>query len=185
MERVMAKSPTETLAQMIELLTPLDSENRRRLIGATLTFLGEEPVKSKRVNEEPVDEDAEDASLSVRARTWRKQNGLSMEQLQQVFHITDGKVEVLGVPGASNKDRTINAYVLSGLARYIGSGELKFDDKSARDICSTSGCYDGTNHSTYLKTKGNLFTGSKDAGWALTMPGLKHAADLIKVQSSQ
>ena len=179
----MAKNQTEVLAQMIGLLTPLSSEDRQRLVGATLTFLGESPAILKKTSEERNEDDVENVPLSVRARTWRKQNGLSMEQLEQVFHITDGKVEVLEVPGGSNREKTINAYVLAGLARYLVAGELKFDDKSAREVCSTSGCYDNTNHSTYLKAKGNLFTGTKESGWALTTPGLKHAADLVKARA--
>jgi hypothetical protein len=168
---------------MIELLTPLSSEDRQRLVGATLTFLGENSAISKRADgsEDAVDE----GSLPPRASTWRKQNGLSMEQINQVFHIIGDKVEVLEVPGASNKEKTINAYVLAGLGRYLVSGDPRFDDKFARDVCSTAGCYDGTNHSTILKTRGNLFTGDKGAGWTLTSPGLKQAADLVKALTKQ
>jgi hypothetical protein len=178
-----AKSQTEILSQMIELLMPLSSEDRQRLVGAALTFLGENSTVLRRTGEDQGGE--EDNGLSARARTWRKQNGLSMEQLEQVFHIAEGKVEVLEVPGASAREKTINAYVLTGLANYIGSGESKFDDKSARHVCSTSGCYDNTNHAAYLKAKGNLFTGTKDLGWSLTTPGLKHAADLVKALTKQ
>ena len=65
------------------------------------------------------------------------------------------------------------------------SGEAKFTDKDARDVCSSAGCYDATNHATTLKAKGNWFTGTKDKGWALTAPGLKHAATLVKSLASE
>jgi hypothetical protein len=175
------KSQTEILSQMIELLTPLKSEDRQRLIGATLTFLGENSPISKKLDGDEAHGD--NTALPARANAWRKQNGLSMEQLNQVFHLDGDKVEVLGVPGASNKEKTINSYVLAGLGKYLASGEAKFDDRFARDVCSMAGCYDRTNHATYLRAKGNLFTGDKDAGWIVTAPGLKHAADLVKAST--
>ena len=179
----MTKTQTQILSQMIELLTPLSSEDRQRLVGATLTFLGENSVVSKRSSGD--ESDGDETALPARTNTWRKQNGLSMEQLNQVFHVVGDKVEVLEVPGASNKEKTINAYVLAGLGKYLVSGDPRFDDKFARDACSTAGCYDGTNHATYLKSKGNLFTGDKGAGWTLTSPGLKQAADLVKTLAKQ
>jgi hypothetical protein len=180
----MAKAnQTEILAKIIELLTPLSSEERQRMVKASLTFLGESQLSATRAQNEQTDEDAnQDLGLPVRVRSWLKQNGILTDQFQQVFHVVNDEVEVIAsaIPGASTKERTINAYVLAGLAKFLISGEMKFDDKFARDVCSKSGCFDATNHSTYLKARSNLFTGSKDAGWALTAPGLKHSADLVK-----
>jgi hypothetical protein len=174
----MPKSQTEILSQMIELLTPLNSDDRQRLVGATLTFLGENPIASKKAG---IDEVAvEESTLPPRANAWRKQNGLSAEQLNQIFHIAGDKVDILSIPGASNREMTINAYVFAGLGKYLASGDPKFDDRFAREVCSNAGCYDATNHAAYLKARGNLFTGDKNGGWTLTSPGLKHAADLVK-----
>lgn len=181
----MAKpTQTQVLAQIIELLTPLNSEERQRMVKASLTFLGEGSLGAERAPDEllgPEDIGGR-LALPLRARAWLKQNGLTEHQLEQVFSFSDGKVELNATesPGASNKERTVNAYVLAGLLRYLASGEQKFDDKSARVLCSDAGCYDSTNHATYLKSRSNLFTGTKDAGWVLTGPGLKHAADLVK-----
>jgi hypothetical protein len=173
---------TDILAKFIELLAPLSSEERQRMVRASLTFLGEEPSNELKLPEMKADQGGDDElDLPIRARAWFKQSGLVSEQLQQVFHFADGKVDVIAsdIPGSSTRVKTINAYVLAGLAKYLASGELKFDDKSARSVCATSGCYDPTNHATYLKAKGNLFTGSKD-GWAMTTPGLKRAIELVK-----
>jgi len=180
----MAKAnQTEILAKLIDLLTPLKSEERQRMVNASLTFLGDQvsgQIKSAEMRTE-VGDDNDDLNLPIRARAWVRQIGLTSEQLQQVFHFADGKVDVIAsdIPGSSAKVKTVNAYVLAGLAKYLASGDLKFDDKLARSVCATSGCYDNTNHATYLKAKGNLFTGSKE-GWAMTSPGLKHGAELVK-----
>jgi hypothetical protein len=180
----MAKiNQTEVLGRIIELLTPLASDDRHRIVNASLTFLGEHRGGAKGLQEEGQDQDSgDDLGLAPRAGMWRKQSGITPEQLQQVFHVSDGKVDVIAseIPGASTKERTVNAYVLAGLAKYLATGDPKFDDKSARSVCSTSGCYDNTNHATYLKARGNLFAGTKDAGWSLTTPGLRHAAELVK-----
>jgi hypothetical protein len=173
---------TEILAQVIELLTPLNSEERQRIVQASLTFLGEKSTGLPTRLSSDITDGEEDVDLPIRARGWLKQNGILIEQIQQVLHLSSGQVEVIAsdIPGSSTKERTVNAYVLAGLAKFLLSGEMKFDDKFAREVCAKSGCFDATNHSTYLKGRGNLFTGTKDAGWALTAPGLKQAAELIK-----
>lgn len=70
--------------------------------------------------------------------------------------------------------------MLVGIAKLLSSGDPSFDDKSARALCETSGCYDSANHAASLRDKGNEFTGTKDKGWTLTTPGLKRGAILIK-----
>jgi len=91
-------------------------------------------------------------------------------------------VEIIidSAPGKNQKTQTINAYVLTGIAGLLRTGEPKFDDKTARATCRKLGCYGGTNHATYLKKPGNILTGSKAKGWALSGPGLKAGAELIK-----
>ena len=68
-----------------------------------------------------------------------RQNGLSWAQIQQVFHIADGAVEVIApeIPGGSDKEKTYVAYVLLGLARLLESGNPFFDDKGARALCES------------------------------------------------
>ena len=86
------------LVQLTDLLEPLTSEERQRVVSAALMFLGETPIASARLaaNDESVtgDEDG-DLKLSLRAKTWLKQNGLSFSELQQVFHFDGENVEVI------------------------------------------------------------------------------------------
>jgi hypothetical protein len=180
------KKTTEIVAEIVELLTPISSDERFRVIQASLTLLGETfPVSPQRAGGDSGDPEEnaghEMSTLPVRVRTWSKQNGVSPEALEQVFHVESGSAEVIAgeIPGRNKKEKTLNAYVLAGLAKFLSTGNTAFDDKSARALCESSGCYDLANHSTTIKNRGNLFTGTK-SGWNLTAPGLKHAAALVK-----
>lgn len=184
----MSKKSTEIMAEIVDLLSPLPSEDRHRVIQAALLLLGESAVptiaKLKSGDAQhrgDGDGDGNDDGWSAKTRTWVRQNGLTRDIIDQVFHEKDG---VFGVivepPGKSQREKSINAYILTGIATFLASGEPAFDDNSARDLCITSGCYSGTNHATYLKDRGNDFTGSKETGWSLTSPGLKRGAALLK-----
>ncbi len=176
------KSITDIVAAIVGHLTPLESEDRRRVIHASLVLLGESPL-SANVSGNSIPEEAKDESsveLSARGRAWIKQSGLSTDQVQQLIHSSPEGVEIIAseIPGKGNRDKVRNAYVLLGAAKLISTGEAKFDDQEARSLCERYGFFDGSNHTKYMKG-GNEFTGSKDKGWTLTAPGLKHAATLI------
>jgi hypothetical protein len=106
-----------------------------------------------------------------------------MEQLEHSFLIKNGSAEIIAqIPGGSNREKVRNAYVLVGIANFLRTGDQKFDDTDARSLCERFGIYDSTNHSKYMKG-GNEFTGSREKGWTLTMPGLKVGANLVKEAS--
>lgn len=115
------------------------------------------------------------------AKIWLKQSSLSLPDLEEVFHI-DGEGVVLiapEIPGKSLREKAMNCYVLCGITTMLKTGKPEFSDDEARAVCQEFGCLDKKNHATYLKEKGNDFTGSKDKGWTLTVPGKKKAAALI------
>lgn len=180
--------PTEVMVQIIQLLEPLESDDRHKVISAALTMLGESPIKNvskpNTAGAAPADSENEDyaGELPVRVKNWLKQNNLTQAELEEIFHIEGNKVEVIvpDIIGKSDKEKTLNAYILRGAAAYLSSGVPDFDDKSARGLCENFGCLNSTNHAAYLKTRGNEFKGSKDDGWTLTSPGLKQAALLVK-----
>jgi hypothetical protein len=177
--------PIDETTKVVEILRPLSSEDRNRVIRAAMVLLGDTGSIGSETSEAD-DSEAADAStlgaLPLRARAWMKQNGVSAAELQQVFHITDGAVEVIAshMPGKNKKEQTYSAYILTGLGQLLLTGNPSFQDKPARGLCETSGCYDSANHSTHLNNRGNEFTGTKDKGWVLTAPGLKRAAAIIK-----
>jgi hypothetical protein len=122
------------------------------------------------------------AAISSAAALWAKQNGITAEEIESVFHIDGGNVSLIAahVPGKNNKERVLSCYIISGVLELLRSGDASFADKPARALCETFGCFDTTNHSKYLNDRGNEFTGSKEKGWTLTAPGKKRAATLIK-----
>jgi hypothetical protein len=181
------KKTTEIVSEIVNLLTPIDSAERARVIQASMTLLGEPLSMAPSRADAPgtsaneVDEGGP-STLPPRARAWAKQNGVSLEELQQVFHLEDGTADVIAgdLPGKNKKEKTYTAYVLAGLAKLLSAGTPTFDDKVARALCESSGCYDSANHSVHIKDRGNEFIGTKEKGWTLTAPGLKRAAALVK-----
>jgi hypothetical protein len=172
---------TETATKIVDLLEPFDSQERLRIVHGALTLLGDVFVAPNQENH-PAGEGVEATIVSNQARIWMKQNQVSDQELQLIFHIADGKVEIVAaeIPGKDGKAKSINAYILQGLASFLNSGVAKFDDKSARALCVKYGCYSAANHAVYMKAIGNKAAGSKETGWTLTSPGLKVAAELVK-----
>jgi len=172
----------DAMTKIVEVLSPLSSEDRARVISAALALLGDvKPKITAHGPDEPIADDPEVGATPPRAKSWMSQNGISAGQLQQVFHVANGETEVITtVPGRNKKEQTYNAYILTGLGQLLLTGSAAFTDKAARSLCEASGCYDSANHAAHLKDKGNEFTGSKDKGWTLTAPGLKRAAELVK-----
>ena len=172
---------TDVVGKIVEMLTPLTSDEKQRVIQASLVLLGETATDLNRgsLGGKPHEEIG---NLPARAQTWISQNKLSAEELQQVFLIAEGGAEVIAseIPGKSKREKTYNAYMLTGIAKLLSTGNPSFDDKSARALCKSSGCLDSANHANYLKEKSNEFTGAKNKGWTLTTPGLKHGASLVK-----
>lgn len=171
--------------KIVELVGPLDADDRQKIFGSVFALLGEAPLHDgdpeRRQGAERNNNQVE-AEVPAKVKTWLRQNEVGSAALEQAFHIEKGKASYIGgdMPGRSLKEKTINAYVLAGLANFLSTGEAKFTDNTARLACSDAGCYDAPNHVRYVKAKSNYFTGSKDKGWTLTAPGLKYAASLIK-----
>lgn len=172
------------VTKIVELLTPFPSEERVRVVQAAMAYLGEASPASAPLTDvkNSIEESAGDVSaLLPRARAWMKQNSISADQLNEVFHLADGSAEIIAaLPGKNKKEQTHSAYILTGIGKLLATGSAAFDDQAARSLCEKSGCYDYTNHAKYLRERGNEFTGTKDKGWTLTAPGLKRGAEIIR-----
>jgi hypothetical protein len=147
-----------------------------------MVLLGETQSAVTKIQDTNAEEVGLISNTPPRAKAWMKQTSVTAEELEQVFHTSEDQTEVIAahIPGRNKKEQTYNAYVLTGVAQLLSTGSPTFQDKTARALCESSGCYDYANHAKYLKNRGNEFTGTKDKGWTLTAPGLKRGAEIIK-----
>jgi hypothetical protein len=174
----------ELVGKTVTLLEPLESDERQKVIKAVLTILGEGSSSSSGNGSGGAHNSGEAgqglSGTSPRSKTWMQQNGLTADQIEQVFDLTTGEVIASEVPGKSDKEKTYNAYVLLGIGRLLASGDASFDDKSARKLCESLGCFIRANHSRYMSEKPNVLIGTKEKGWKVTAPGLVRGADVVK-----
>src|ERR1700730_18408043 len=110
----MPRTLAEIVGTIVTELTPLGSDERRRAIQAAVTLLGEEAIGTPVTSVEQGRPDGTEV-LPPRVRTWMRQNDLSMRELEQVFHLDGGTVEIIAeIPGKSKKEKVRNAYILTG-----------------------------------------------------------------------
>jgi hypothetical protein len=176
---IMNQKPlTQAVATVVQELESFSSEDRHRIVAASMTLLGEAPARF--VPEGETDESRLDQRVQfpAKARNWVQQHGLTVEQINQVFHFGDEGPKIIAhIPGATKKEQVRNAYVLCGIGHLLTKGETKFEDKVARGICESGGFFDSTNHMKYMKC--SEFTGSREKGWVLTAPGMNLGASLV------
>ncbi|MGA2062324.1 MAG: hypothetical protein ABSG67_17715 [Thermoguttaceae bacterium] len=173
----MAKNIAEAVTKIYQLLKGLDPAERLPAAKAALTMLGQ---VADGLGGSGLESPAGD--FHAKANVWIKRVGLTADELSEMFHMDNGKVElILGkAMGTDKRTQTFNTYLLTGIATFLESGTPDFSDESARAHCKHLGCYDAVNHATTTKKFGNKITGSKASGWKLTAPGLATAASLIK-----
>jgi hypothetical protein len=169
-----------------DLLEPLDTAVRLRAVNAALTLLGDASIspggKAKQKEDVHEEEGGGDVGeLSQKGKAWMRKYNVKGDDLGEVFDLDGETVEVIAddVPGSTAKEKTINAYVITGIGQYLKTGDVKFGDDDARAVCKHIGCLNPTNHSHYMSGRKNYFGGAKKTGWKLTAPGLKKGAELV------
>lgn len=185
MDAAVTSGATDVLTTIIKALEPLTSEERQRTVGAAMLFLGEATLpKQHSASGDPQDDSSGDSESGypLQVAKWMKQNAVSAEALEEVFHFNqDGTFDLLNAPGKSKKDQTLNTYILTGLGKYLSTSanERTFDDAMALKFCKKIGCFDESNHARYIKNRPE-FTGDRSKGFSLTNPGVKRGAALVK-----
>lgn len=188
----MSTDLANAMSKVVEVLSPLTSDERQRVVSASLALLGEGGASAPAaVSAQPAatgkSVNSELSGISAPASAWMNKNGMTLEDLEHYFHLEGESVTTLALPGKSSKrsQQALETYLLLGFAAYLASGEPAFGDKEARELCEHFGCYDQTNHSKIFKSFGNKIVGSKSAGWKLTAPGIKAAGALVKSSASE
>lgn len=177
-----------TVANSIyDLLQPLEVADRMKAVNAALTLLGDPAIGGGGKRQQIPEEDdggsgGSYAEVHPKARGWLRKYRITTEQLEHVFQLDGDTVEIIAddVPGKSAKEKTIEAYIVTGIGHYLKTGETTFDDTTGRAVCKHIGCLNEGNHARYLALRGNVLGGSKKAGWKLTAPGLKRGAELVQ-----
>lgn len=151
----MPSSLVESTQQLHAVLEPLSPEERKRVIRAALTLLGDEEVaeiKKQGAGDGEQAGGAEPLGTPAQAQAWMKKHSVSMEKIEQFLHVDDGKAKVIELPpGAKTQsEKTRACYLMAGLAALFTTGETAFSDAEARGLCNHFGCYDHGNHSKYL-----------------------------------
>ncbi|MBW5439702.1 hypothetical protein FXB41_34605 [Bradyrhizobium canariense] len=171
---------------LYDLLEPADPSERKKALKAAMAMLGDDAsvTEQKEAKGGAADNEVDDGELGLnqKVKTWMSRNSVTVEQINHIFHIEDETVDLIAdTPhGKNQKEQSINAYLLAGVAEFLKTGQTTFTDKAGREACKKMGCYGDTNHATYLKKPGNILSGSKERGWTVTGPGLKAGAELVK-----
>src|SRR6266436_3922745 len=126
----MSNTETEALTKIIEVLTPLKPEDRRRTVAAAMLFLGEsaEPAPAggaaaeRKAAAAGAGNGAGDGDYPAAVNKWMEQHGISSDALDEVFHFKDdGSFEIHDVPGKSMREKTLNTYILTGVGKLLTS----------------------------------------------------------------
>jgi hypothetical protein len=181
------KSPAELSLEIYNILFPFESDVRQRVIQSALTLLGENllaPVgRSAALSSTVIGFD--DVSLGPKAMKWVQRHALTREMLDEIYHFTDGGVEIIAssVPGASKREMTVNCYLLSGIRGLLKEDVPSLDETETIVICKRLTAYDKNNHTANRQLVGNKMSGKKPT-FTLTGPGETIAAELIKQMTS-
>jgi hypothetical protein len=182
----MTASIAKITNDIYDLLAALDAQDRSRVVGAVAALFGDESQSTAKQPDKSdggsVDEGVPE-SFGTKAKRWMRQEKVSVQSLEQVFHVgDDGKVELIAttIPGATMKEQTGHVYLLSGIRSLLQSDEPSVDNTAAVAYCKHVGCYDKNNHTANRAALGNRMAGSVANGFTLPAPGLKAAAALVK-----
>jgi hypothetical protein len=185
-----ARTIFDAVGRIFVVLEALSAEERRRALQAVLTMLGE-GIAAPRTGltapsglasaSSPVAEET-NLNLGPKASSWVSRYQLTAAELGTVFHIMNGQAEVIasGAPGTTKKERTVNCYLLAGIAALLTRDAADFTERDAIALCRHLSAYDRNNHPTNRHAVGSRMTGSREAGFSLTASGLSAAADVVR-----
>lgn len=186
-----AKNITTITTEMYELLEPLDSTERQRTLKATLALLGEsfgeiggQDTRNKETRGEELPQHGD--GLGENAARWMRQNQISRSAIDQLFHIDGNNVDLIvrSVVGNSRREKTLNAYLLVGIRNLLNTDEPRFTEKEAIEFSHLVDAYDRNNHTALRNAIGKRMSGDRSSAFTLTVPGLRDAANLIRVMGA-
>lgn len=182
----MAKHSLPTISgKVYELIEPLDSMDRHKVVAGVLALLGETPLNpgnGSPTGGSKIGTGSSGLTTGPNASRWIEQNKLSREMLEQVFHFGDNDVQIIAssIPGSTKKEKTVNSYLLMGAQSLLAFDDSSFTESDAIAFCKHHQCYDRNNHTTNRKEVGNRTVGNRKEGFKLAAPGLTAAAEVVR-----
>ncbi len=183
------KDAAQLTMEILKIAESYSNELLKRSFQAVLTLRGDtmalaEPNKPNVASNSNQGGDAgefSDTKIGPKALKWVQRNGITREQLDEVFHLVGDTIDVTAseIPGNGKKEMTANCYLLMGARGLLQFDEPKLNESDTLELCKRLTAYDKNNHTTFRKQVGNKVTGSKP-DFLLTGPGEKAAAELIK-----
>lgn len=183
-----AKSLPDIVGDIYKLIEPLEPSDRLRVVKSAMTLLGEgaSPVEA---SSGPADFGGGmgGSKFGTKATRWMKQYGISDADIEEIFHKEGDAVEVIvhEISGDGKRGKSRSCYLLAGVRSLLAFDEPKFTEAEAVNLCKEMGCHDQPNHAKTRDSFGNVVAGSKQSGWTLPGPGLRAAAELVKLMAQK
>ncbi len=119
----------------------------------------ESPPEQKGNNGGSSQEDIQEKDLHVKVRQVMKKEGVTVEQINQIFYKENGDIKPLFDDLRTTKaaESQIRLALLTALRNAIHSGDFKFNGEDVRKETQQRKCYDAPNFVTNFKNNKTLF----------------------------
>ena len=166
---------------------PVANEDKPAGSGADADTKTDTEKKGEVVKRKPRQEDIAETDLHVKARQFLKKEGLSIEQINQLFYKEEGNFLPLydDLKTTKGSESQIRIGLLHALLNGMHKGDFEFNGEVVREEAQTRKCYDAPNFTTHFKNSKELFEGFTKYSKAsptlkLSTAGKAKLADVIK-----
>jgi hypothetical protein len=120
--------------------------------------------------------------ISPAGRKWITRSGISPSKLMTIFSLGIDEIDLISksVPGSKKSQRMRSAFLLKGLAAYLGTGTARFSHEQIKETCLHYDAWDTGNFAVIYKSMAADVSGGKDTGYTLTAKGISEATNLVK-----
>lgn len=117
--------------------------------------------KDESDKKKPRQEDISEIDLHVKARQFLKKEGLSIDQMNQLFYKEEGNFLPLydDLKTTKGSESQIRIALLHALLSGMHKGDFEFNGESVRVEAQARKCYDATNFANNFKNNQELFEG--------------------------
>jgi hypothetical protein len=149
--------------------------------GSSAVGRSKHPEEDRDTSSNSVSTDGLDGVSPV-AQKWIKRNGLSPNNLSELFSLGVDEIDLVAksVPGKSKRQKLRSVLLLTGIASYLGSGAPRVAHEKLKEVAGHYDAFDSANFAATVKDLAAEASGNKDTGYTLTARGLTSATELIK-----